>query len=61
MPIHDFSTDRNRTCWIDPVKQHLSILHDCVQLIVAESQGDRFVQETDLNFAEPSTSYASEN
>lgn len=65
MSFHDFLTDRNRNyifdpidCWIDPVKQHLSILHDCVQLIVAESQGDRSIKKSDLKFAEPSTSYA---
>jgi len=65
MSFHDFLTDRNRNyifdpidCWIDPVKQHLSLLHDCIQLIVAESRGDKSIKETDLNFAEPSTSYA---
>lgn len=65
MSFHDFLTDRNRNyifdpidCWIDPVKQHLSILHDSVQLIVTESQGDRLIKETDL---ESSTSYAWEN
>ena len=65
MSFHDFLTDRNRNyifdpidCWIDPVKQHLSILQDCVQLIVAESQEDRLIKETDLNFVGPSTSYA---
>jgi hypothetical protein len=58
MSFHDFLTDRNRNRWIDPVEQHLSILYDCVQLIVSESQRSRLIKETDSDFAELSTRYA---
>ena len=69
--LRDFLTDRNRShnftfdrknYWIDPMKQHLSLFYDCIELIVAESQKGSIVIkiEPDRVF-ELSASYAWEN
>ena len=68
--LRDFLTDRNRSqnyafdrnYWIDPKRQHLSLLYDCIQLIVVESQSGSIEVEPDrMNYFEASASYAWEN
>ena len=58
---HKFTFDRNNY-WIDPMKQHLSLFSDCIELIVAESQNGSIEIEPDrVNYFELSTRYAWEN
>ena len=58
---HNFTFDRNNY-WIDPMKQHLSLFYDCIELIVAESQNGSIETEPDrVDYFELSTRYAWEN